>query len=64
MCWSGREKRWEREAAWVEEGDRARRFVGRWERGSAEVGIDSGPVPDILVVLLAMERGVVCDETG
>lgn len=44
----GWEKRWVREAACAEEGVRARRLVGRWERGSAEVGTDSGPAPDIL----------------
>lgn len=48
MFWSGRAKRASTEADWAETGVRARFLVGRWERGSAEVGIDSGPSPDIL----------------
>ncbi len=45
---SGLEKSAVREAAWAVVGVRARRLRGRWERGSAEVGIDSGMGSDIL----------------
>lgn len=45
---SGLENRAVREAAWAVVGVRARRFRGRWERGSAEVGIDSGMGSDIM----------------
>lgn len=45
---SGLEKSTVREAAWAVVGVRARRLRGRWERGSAEVGTDSGMGSDIL----------------
>jgi hypothetical protein len=35
-------------------GDTARRFVGRWLRGSAEVGIEEGPGSDILTAVLVV----------
>lgn len=44
---SGLEKRALREAAWAVVGVRARFLVGRCDRGSAEVGIDSGIGSDI-----------------
>jgi len=48
---SGLEKRAEREAACAEMGVSMARFLrGRLERGSAEVGIDSGMFSDILCV--------------
>lgn len=47
MFWSGLAKSAVREAAWEDVGVRARFLVGRWERGSADVGIDSGPGADI-----------------
>lgn len=50
MSWSGRAKRASTEAAWEERGVRARFLVARWERGSAEVGMDSGPGADMVVV--------------
>lgn len=46
---SGLAKRELTEAAWEETGERARRFVGRFERRSWEVGIDSGIGSDICV---------------
>ncbi len=45
---SGLEKSAVREAAWAVVGVKARRLRGRWERGSAEVGMDSGMGSDIL----------------
>lgn len=45
---SGFEKSAVREAAWAVVGVRARRLRGLWERGSAEVGMDSGMGSDIL----------------
>lgn len=50
MSWSGRAKRASTEAAWAERGVRARFLVARWERGSAEVGMDSGPGADMVAV--------------
>jgi hypothetical protein len=47
MFWSGLAKSAVNEAACDEVGDRARFLVGRWDRGSADVGIDSGPGADI-----------------
>lgn len=44
---SGLAKRASTEAACAETGVRARFLVGRWERGSAEVGMDSGPGADM-----------------
>lgn len=49
ISWSGFAKRELRDVAWAVVGVRARFFVGRLERGSADVGIDSGPSPDIAV---------------
>ncbi len=60
---SGWEKRVAREAACALVGVRASRFVGRLERGSCEVGIDSGIGSDIfrrgwgLVVVLGGRVG-------
>ncbi len=48
MSWSGLAKRASTEAACDERGVVARFLVGRWERGSAEVGIESGPGADIV----------------
>jgi hypothetical protein len=48
ISWSGLEKRAVRVAAWAEVGVRARFLVGRLERGSWEVGIDSGIGSDIV----------------
>lgn len=48
MFWSGLAKRAVSEAAWEDVGDRTRFLVARRERGSADVGIDSGPGADIL----------------
>lgn len=48
ISWSGRLRRVSSWAFCAEVGERARFLVGRRERGSAETGIDSGPVPDIL----------------
>jgi hypothetical protein len=45
---SGFANRAESWAACAVEGVRARRLVGRWERGSWEVGMDSGMGSDIL----------------
>jgi hypothetical protein len=51
MAWSGLAKRWEIcEAVWLL-GLRARFLRGRLERGSAEVGIDSGMGSDIVCSL-------------
>ena len=47
---SGLAKRAVRDVACWLVGVRARRLVGRLERGSADVGIDSGMGSDILVV--------------
>ena len=49
ISWSGFAKRAVRVAAWAETGVRARFLVGRLERGSWEVGIDSGIGSDIVV---------------
>lgn len=49
MSRSGLEKRASTEAAWADEGVRARRLVGRRERGSADVGMDSGTSADMVV---------------
>lgn len=46
----GFENRVAREAAWAFVGVRARRLVGRLERGSWEVGIDSGIGSDIVEI--------------
>ena len=46
---SGLAKRAEREVACWLVGVSARRLVGRLERGSAEVGIDSGMGSDIII---------------
>jgi len=45
---SGFAKRAVRVAAWADTGERALRFVGRRERRSKEVGIDSGIGSDML----------------
>jgi len=45
--WAKRCSTWE---ACCEAGERARFFVGRLERGSAEVGMEAGIGSDILVV--------------
>jgi len=59
MAWSGLAKRWEIcEAVWLV-GLRARFLRGRLERGSAEVGIDSGMGSDIVRV-----RGLVNGRFG
>lgn len=50
ISWSGRLRRVSSWAFCAEVGERARFLVGRRERGSAETGIDSGPVPDILEI--------------
>lgn len=47
MFWSGFANNASKEAAWEETGVRARFFRGRLERGSEEVGIDSGIGSDI-----------------
>lgn len=44
---SGLANREVRDAAWAVVGVRARRLVGRFERGSCDVGIDSGMGSDI-----------------
>ncbi len=54
MSRSGLAKSASREAACAEVGERARRLVGRWERGSAEVGMDSGTSADMLLMLLCV----------
>lgn len=51
ICRSGFAKSDVRLAAWAEAGDRARRFVGRRERRSKEVGIDSGIGSDMAIGL-------------
>lgn len=48
ISWSGRAKRVSSWEACAETGVRARFLVGRLERGSAETGMDSGPVPDMV----------------
>lgn len=48
ISWSGLAKRAVKVAAWAETGVRARFLVGRLERGSCEVGIDSGIGSDIV----------------
>lgn len=48
MSWSGRAKRVSSSFACVERGVSARRLVGRFDRGSADVGMLSGPSPDIV----------------
>lgn len=50
MSRSGFAKRAVREAACAVVGVRARRLRGRWERGSEEVGMDSGMGSDIVVM--------------
>lgn len=50
MGMSGFAKRASSWDAWAEVGVRARRFKGRRERGSEDVGIDSGMGSDILEV--------------
>lgn len=47
MAASGLAKRASTWEAWAETGVRARRLMGRRERGSADVGIDSGMGSDI-----------------
>jgi hypothetical protein len=47
---SGFLKSRETAVAWCEVGESARRFVGRCDRGSAEVGIGAGPRSDITSV--------------
>lgn len=47
MSWSGLEKRASTCDAALERGERARFLMGRLERGSADVGIDSGMFSDI-----------------
>jgi hypothetical protein len=49
ISWSGFANRAVRVAAWAETGVRARFLVGRLERGSWEVGIDSGIGSDIVI---------------
>lgn len=56
---SGRAKSVSRCEACAETGVRARFLVGRFERGSADTGIDSGPVPDMVGGELAL-AGIVC----
>jgi len=51
ISWSGLANRASSCAAVWDLGERARFLVGRLERGSAEVGIDSGMGSDILTVL-------------
>jgi hypothetical protein len=51
ISWSGLAKRASREAAWEETGVRARFLRGRLERGSAEVGTDSGMGSDMIACL-------------
>ena len=48
MVWSGLENRASTCDAAVDRGERARFLRGRLERGSADVGIDSGMFSDIL----------------
>lgn len=50
ISWSGLAKRASSSAAWAETGVRARFLVGRLDRGSADVGMDSGPSPDMAAV--------------
>ncbi len=61
----GLEKRASTEEAWPARGVRARRFVGRCERGSALVGMDSGMGSDMVVsvgfLVLARVGVVRCD---
>ena len=52
MSRSGLEKRASTDEAWPSRGVRARFFVGRLERGSAEVGIDSGMFSDMVDVVV------------
>lgn len=54
MSWSGLAKRASTEAACAETGVRARFLVGRRERGSAEVGTESGPSADMVMLLLGV----------
>ena len=57
MSRSGLEKRAEREAACAEMGVSMARFLrGRLERGSAEVGTDSGMFSDILYAIYQAGR--------
>jgi hypothetical protein len=49
---AGRAKSASTEVACAETGVRARFLTGRWERRSAEVGIESGPGSDILESVL------------
>ena len=51
MSRSGFAKRASTEEAYASRGVRARFLVGRLERGSADVGIDSGIGSDIVVVV-------------
>jgi hypothetical protein len=51
ISWSGLAKRASSWAAVWERGERARFLVGRLERGSAEVGIDSGMGSDIVLMV-------------
>lgn len=57
ISWSGRAKSVSRCEACAETGVRARFLVGRFERGSADMGMDSGPVPDMVVVLAVWVDG-------
>lgn len=52
ISWSGRLSKVSSWAFCAEVGERARFLVGRRERGSAETGMDSGPVPDIVTVVV------------
>jgi hypothetical protein len=61
ISWSGLANRASSCAAVWDFGERARFLVGRLERGSAEVGIDSGMGSDILMGLWS---SVDCDSMG
>jgi hypothetical protein len=62
ISWSGFAKRASSCAAVWDLGERARFFVGRLERGSAEVGMLSGMGSDIVMVLCG-QYGFCLDES-
>lgn len=51
ISWSGFANSWSTVRACADTGVRARFLVGRFERGSADVGMLSGPSPDMVGVV-------------
>lgn len=60
ICFSGCANSESRCAACLLVGLRARFFRARWERGSADVGIDSGMFSDIFLYSVEVLCGVDC----